>query len=127
MVTKAEIKRRENKMATQVLARSPAGNIEPVANLKKRQLAVYYRPVKDDAGNVIDWVTTRPLPADFAGRELYLSKGFRLTPPGEEPVNEGMEALLAENARLKAELDTKNVSQEETIPEPEKRKYHKKA
>ena len=89
-----------------VLAQSPAGPIEQVPNLKKRQRALYWRPmtVKGET----QWIQTLPLPADPISRDIYFAKGFRLSPPpeGEAPqmVDTEKEALLAENARLKAML-----------------------
>lgn len=93
-------------MATEVLAKSPAGNIEQVPNLKRRKLAVYWRPHIDSAGNKT-WIQTLALPADALSKEAYLAKGFRLTPPGsaeESKPTENEEALYAEIAQLRAEV-----------------------
>ena len=102
-----------------VLANSPAGVIEPVENLKRRKLAVYWRPHTNPDGETV-WMETRPLPVDPVSKEIYLSKGFRLTKPSEtpelEPVNTEKEALAAEVARL-----TAKVIQLESVPKTRKR------
>jgi len=89
--------------------RTQAGILENIPDLKKRQRSIYYCPVKQADGSV-QWLETCPLPSDMQGRELYLSKGFRLSPPGEptEPEKE-KEDLLSENARLKNELKMAKV------------------
>ena len=103
-------------MVTEVLAKSPAGPIEQVPNLKKRQTTRYWRPFKDEEGNIF-WMQTLPLPSDASGRELYLSKGFRLSPPKTGEGNEltaeetAVEALRAENARLRAMLEEQKPKQ----------------
>ncbi len=80
--------------------------IEKLPNLKKRQRSVYYRP--DGQGG---WMETQLLPSDAQGRELYLSKGFRLTPPS--PLSDvatsdtEKEGLYAEISKLKQELAEK--------------------
>ena len=103
-------------MATETLAKSPAGPIEAVQNLKRRKQRVYWRPHTNPDGTV-SWVETRPLPDDLGSREQYLAKGFRLSPPkdGENPAGSGKadletESLYAEIAQLRAtikELETK--------------------
>jgi hypothetical protein len=93
----------------QVIGNSPAGQIESVENLKKRQRSIYWRPINNDNGEVIGWIETQLLPSDSSGRELYFSKGFRLSPPKDEEHNDGFtvqvdsekEELLAENERLR--------------------------
>ncbi len=112
-MTKELIKEREKEkmVDSEVVAKSPAGNIEKVPNLKKRQRSVYYRPVKNQDGSV-DWQPTQLLPSDAVGRELYLSKGFRLNPPkltdtatpNEVTVDQEKETLLAENTKLRQQL-----------------------
>ncbi len=91
-------------MTTEVIARSQAGDIVKIPNLKKRQRSTYYRP--DGKGG---WLPTRPLPSDANGRELYQSKGFRLSIPSETVTPEQVadtekEDLLAENKRLRDQL-----------------------
>lgn len=61
------------------IGQTMAGPIENIPNLKKRQRAVYWRKIGDT------WVETKLLPSDATGRENYLSKGFRLKPPSNEP------------------------------------------
>ena len=112
-------------MVTEVLGRSPAGNIETIPNLKKRQRSVYYRPSVDEDGKM-SWCPTAPLPSDAQGRELYLSKGFRLKPPSSDAgvaqiqsvVDLEKEGLLAENARLRSLLEAKQL-------EPKKVKHRR--
>src|SRR3990167_5056503 len=104
MVSKQEIKQREDsKMA---VAQSPAGPIEPVVNLKRRQRQTYWRPIVVK-GNTI-WQETLLLPSDAVNKEAYLSKGFRLSPPKTgaelEADKESKEALLAEIGRQDAEI-----------------------
>ncbi len=114
---------------SEVIGTSPAGQIEKIENLKKRQRTIYWRPIKDEEGNVINWVETQPLPSDSQGRELYFSKGFRLSPPRTDTtapegftvvdtVDQEKEDLLAENQRLRKLLEEK--------PEAPQRKAHRK-
>lgn len=95
-------------MVTKTLAGSPAGPIEAVPNLKKRQTSIYWRPHQTPDGETI-WIETRPLPSDLQGRETYFAKGFRLTPPQDEGpppvvVDEEKESLYAEVAALRQQL-----------------------
>ena len=97
---------------SEVIGQSMAGPIEKIPNLKKRQRAIYWR--EDAHGN---WTPTRLLPSDAPGRELYLSKGFRLSPPKptdtatpeQVAAEQEKEVLLAENARLRQLLSEKPV------------------
>ena len=88
-----------------VIGQSPAGVIERIPNLKKRQRAIYYREEPRGSGN---WTPTQLLPSDAQGRELYLSKGFRLSPPTETAeqvtVDNEKEVLLSEVADLRNQL-----------------------
>ena len=108
-------KEKEKQMTTETLARSPAGPIEPVKDLKRRKQRVWWRPHTDPEGNV-SWVQTRPLPDDLGSREQYLAKGFRMTPPkdkeapAESTPDSEKDALYAEIAQLRekvAELQPK--------------------
>jgi len=97
-------------MVTEVLAKSPAGPIEAVPNLKRRKQRVYWRPHTNPDGTV-EWLETRPLPDDLGSREQYLAKGFRLSAPkpGESQSEPGKtdtekENLYAEIAQLREEL-----------------------
>ena len=93
-----------------VIGQSQAGPIEEIPNLKKRQRSIYYRPVKKDGS--VQWLETKLLPSDAQGRELYLSKGFRLSPPTEvipEQIDQEKEVLLAENADLRNKLKMANA------------------
>lgn len=89
---------------------SPAGPIEPIPDLKRRATATYWRPYTKEDGST-EWIATRPLPADMEGKELYLNKGFRLTPPAKETsalvkeVDLDKEALATENALLRVQLE----------------------
>ncbi len=110
-MTKDEIKEREGeKVMSDVIGQTRAGQLEEVPNLKKRQRAIYYRPIRHEDGTV-EWLETLPLPSDAQGRELYLSKGFRRSPPTDEPTpDEGKaDTLLAENAKLKKQLQMANA------------------
>ena len=96
-------------MTTKTLAESPAGPIEQVPNLKKRQTSIYWRPHVTPDGETI-WIETLPLPSDLQGRETYLAKGFRLSPPQDEVpplvvVDEEKERLYAEVASLHQQLE----------------------
>ena len=82
-----------------VLGQTPAGIIEPVPNLKKRQTHRYWRQINGE------WVQTHPLPSDAVNKDLYLSKGFRLYPPGEDPIEKEREVLYAEIAELRKERE----------------------
>ena len=82
-----------------VIAQSQAGPIERVPNLKKRQRSIYYQP--DGKGG---WLQTRPLPSDANGRELYLSKGFRLKPEDTPTSESEKETLLAKVNDLENKL-----------------------
>jgi len=109
MVSKEEIRRREVKMV-----QSPAGPIEQVPNLKRRQRAVYYREIQGK------WHPTMPLPADAVNKELYLNKGFRLSPPGEESAianspDLDKEALLAEIKRQDDEIKQLKAEQKKKV------------
>lgn len=88
-----------------VIGSTPAGQIESLPNLKRRQLSVYERPNMGENGQ-IEWMDTRPLPADLQGRELYLSKGFRLKGV-KPPVDEEKDAMRAEIAQLRSKLEEK--------------------
>ena len=110
MATKDDIRQKERnkKMA---VAQSPAGPIEKV-NLKTRQQTIYWRPVKDEEGNVVDWIQTLLLPSDPVNRDGYLAKGFRLQRPSTggdvtpdvAMLDQEKQALAAENARLREQL-----------------------
>lgn len=105
-MSKDEIRNREKEKM--VLAQSQAGPIEAVPNLKRRKLAVYWRPHTNPDGTT-EWIQTRPLPVDTLSKELYFNKGFRLEKPSEVPVPEvdkddEKEALVAEVARLTAKV-----------------------
>ena len=63
-----------------VLGTTPAGNMEAIPDLKRRQRAVYFREIPAKDGQKL-WRPTLPLPSDPMGKEQYLTKGFRLTPP----------------------------------------------
>lgn len=120
MATKEVIKEREKEKHemsdNEVIGHSQAGPIEEIKNLKKRQRAIYYRPVKHGDGSV-EWQPTQLLPSDMQGRELYLSKGFRLSPPKptdtatpeQVTAEQEREVLLAENQRLRQLLSEKPV------------------
>lgn len=89
-----------------VIGQTQAGVLERIPNLKKRQRSIYYQPIKQGDGSV-QWLETRPLPSDAQGRELYLSKGFRLSPLTEvvpEKADTEKEALLSENTELRNQL-----------------------
>ena len=90
-----------------VAAQSPAGPIEPVANLKRRQRDLYWRPIQNSEGTVV-WAKTLLLPSDAQSKENYMAKGFRLSPPGVGTVptspNSDTEALLAEIKRQDVEI-----------------------
>lgn len=98
-------------MTTEVIGATAVGPMEKIPNLKKRQRAIYYRPFPKADGTV-EWMATQLLPSDAQGRELYLSKGFRLSPPKpmdtvapeSVTVDQEKETLLAENTRLRREL-----------------------
>ena len=93
----------------EVIGQTQAGQLESIPNLKKRQRSIYYCPIKQEDGSV-QWLETQLLPSDAQGRELYLSKGFRLSPPGDTATPEQVtaeqerEVLLSENTRLRNEL-----------------------
>lgn len=53
---------------------------------KRRMRAIYWRPIKNRVGEVVDWVQTKPLPADPMSIQQYLRKGFRAKPPTAEKV-----------------------------------------
>lgn len=101
-------------MATETIGRTQVGPMEKIPNLKSRQRSIYYCPIKQTDGTV-QWLETRMLPSDASGRELYLSKGFRLSLPKDEevvtpPVDDGKEeAYLAEIKALKAQLSMANA------------------
>lgn len=104
-----------------VLARSPAGNIEAVENLKKRKLAVYWRPHTDPDGNTA-WIQTLPLPADALSKEQYFAKGFRLTKPSDAPEevvvkDDEKERLYAEIAQLREQLAKKKPGRKKVTSE----------
>jgi hypothetical protein len=108
MVTKEQIKEREEeKSMSDVIGSSPVGIIEKIPNLKKRQRSVYYRPINQGDGTV-DWETTKLLPSDAQGRELYQSKGFRLSLPSNNPatpeVDSEKDSLIARNKELENQL-----------------------
>jgi hypothetical protein len=84
-----------------VIAQSPAGAIERIPDLKKRQRSIYYRPVEKNGS--VEWQPTQLLPSDATGRELYFSKGFRLSIPN--PTEEVERDLLAEVTSLKQQLN----------------------
>ncbi len=94
---------------SQEIGNSPAGILEKIPNLKRRQRSIYYREINGV------WMQTGLLPSDALGRELYLGKGFRLTPPtGVEfqPVSKTdpeKDQLYAEIARLKEQLDKPRI------------------
>lgn len=95
-------------MVNQTLARSPAGPIEAAPNLKRRQRSFYWRQAKNQDG-VLEWMRIGPLPSDPVSKEIYLSKGFRLTNPNDEPVMEAKsngetERLYGEIAQLRQEI-----------------------
>ncbi len=72
---------------------SPEGiGFKPLPKLQRRERAYYYRRITVQGGDMV-WVRTGLLPSDSQGREYYLTKGFRLTPPGE---NEFVELATAE-------------------------------
>ena len=92
------------------IGNSPAGVIEAIPNLAYRQRTVYWRPVKNKAGETIDWMPTLPLPSDVQGQAQYLAKGFKLADPRIQQETRTVEAdkakidLLAENQKLRQEL-----------------------
>lgn len=95
-------------MTTETLARTPAGPIEPIQNLKRRKLRVWWRPHINPDGEKI-WIETKPLPDDLSSREAYLAKGFRMTQPkpGDVSTQAGdpeKEALYAEIATLQSQV-----------------------
>jgi hypothetical protein len=110
VVTKEQLREREKEKremsGNEVIGQSQAGPIEKIPNLKKRQRAIYYREVNGE------WQPTQPLPSDAVGRELYFSKGFRLSipkptdtaTPDVTAIDTEKESLLAEVTRLKKEL-----------------------
>jgi hypothetical protein len=65
--------------------------MEPVKG-KRRERACYYRRITVIGGEMI-WVRTGLLPSDAVGREYYLTKGFRLSPP--EGWDTGQQAVIA--------------------------------
>ncbi len=92
---------------------------------KRRERATYYRQIPTKNGEIV-WVMTSLLPSDPLGKQQYLAKGFRLTPPeGTEfaAINVDQEKLektlddktqvindlLDEVAKLKAELEAKGI------------------
>ena len=91
------------------IGNSPAGVIEAIPNLAYRQRSVYWRPVKNKAGETIDWMPTLPLPSDVQGQAQYLAKGFKLADPRiqQETMvadNKANTDLVAENLKLRQEL-----------------------
>ena len=96
----------------EVIGQTQVGAIERIPNLKKRQRSIYYQPINQTDGSV-QWLETRPLPSDAQGRELYLSKGFRLSIPTEpatpEEADKEKEVLLSENADLRNQLKMANA------------------
>jgi hypothetical protein len=78
------------------IGQSAVGPIEKIPDLKRRQRDIYWRKIGDT------WEKTQLLPSDATGRELYLSKGFRLTPPSDKEPEDN--TLLAENKSLKLQL-----------------------
>ena len=108
-------------MVAETLAKSPAGAIEEIPNLKRRQQAVYLRPHTDNDGNTT-WIETRPLPADFVSREMYLAKGFRLKSQGVPALDTEKEdlilktkALEEDNARLQGLLKEKKMGRPKKV------------
>lgn len=97
-----------------VIGQTQAGPLEKIPNLKSRQRAIYYRPFKKPDGTV-EWLETRLLPSDAQGRELYLSKGFRLKPPTDTTTpevileDEEKEALRAEVQELRNQIKMAKV------------------
>ena len=91
------------------MVQTPVGPIEKV-ELKTRQQSIYWRPVKDEQGNVIDWIETLLLPSDPVNRDSYLNKGFRLHRPSTggdvtpEELDQEKQALIAEIARLQNQV-----------------------
>mgnify|MGYP001557778874 CR=1 FL=1 len=99
----------------EVIGNTPAGVLERIPNLKKRQRSIYYREINGV------WMQTGLLPSDAQGRELYLAKGFRLTPPSDVeflPVMESdteKDKLYAEIADLKEQLRRKRPTKTEEV------------
>jgi hypothetical protein len=82
-------------------------------NKDGRPRSIYYRPVKNELGQTVDWMPTLLLPADPQGREQYLAKGFKLEDPRiskesavvkEDKVDLTAE-LQEENRKLRQELE----------------------
>jgi len=94
------------------LGTSPVGIMERLPNMKKRERSIYYREINGV------WMQTGLLPSDMQGRETYLSKGFRLSPPDNvefTPVESDKEKdqLLAKLA----EIEAKNADLEAKLAE----------
>lgn len=95
--------------------------------LKRRERAYYYRRVTVKGGDMI-WVRTGLLPSDAEGREYYLSKGFRLTPPSENEFEEPKEVVAVEVVnekqkeidRLLKEIETLRLQFKPKIGRPNK-------
>ena len=83
------------------IGNSPAGVIEAIPNLAYRQRSVYWRPVKNKAGETIDWMPTLPLPSDVQGQAQYLAKGFKLADPR---IQQETMVIDADKAKMPDEL-----------------------
>jgi hypothetical protein len=79
--------------------------VEPVNKMKRRLRSIYYRRITVKGGEMI-WVKTGLLPSDTVGKEYYLSKGFRLTPPEgtefAEPTTKTIQALDEKDSQIKS-------------------------
>ena len=91
-------------MAEQI-GNSPAGIIEEVPNLQRRNRSRYWRPIKQPDGTM-GWGQTMLLPSDLVGRNQYLRKGFRLDNPNEVNAKEDEDKVALEQriAELEAQL-----------------------
>jgi hypothetical protein len=115
-MTKELIKEREKEIhgMAEAIGSSPAGVIEKLPDLRRRQTSIYYRPIKDGNGNV-EWTPTAQLASDSAGRETYLARGFRLSPPKtdttppEAVIDTEKESLLSQVKDLENKLKMANA------------------
>ena len=54
---------------------------EPFHLNQRRTRRIFWKPIKDEKGQVIDWIETKPLPADPYSIIYYMRKGFKIENP----------------------------------------------